>query len=1079
MEVELDDEQREAVEHDGGPLLIVAGPGSGKTMVLTERVRHLVRPGGAKPEEILCLTFTDKAAGEMRKRLELFGMDTSNMDVGTFHAFAKKVLEDNELDTGLNTSGGIIEKAEATVWAINHVDDFGLKTVEVGNNAFGLMRTMMDGISAFAKALLAPDDIDRYVAEAVGAALGKPTHQLAPDDIDRYVAETPPGKDDGQREQLGSLADLSRVYRAYQEFKRDKHVIDYDDMVAEAIRLFEAKRSICNRYRSAYRHILVDELQDNNLAQFRLVKLLADGGNVTGVGDEDQSIYNFQGAYADIFADFERSFKGTKRANLTTNYRSTENIVRVTNDWMRGRAGAASKFLHSAGGQGGDKITVAECGDEQAEAEYVAGRIGGLAGLPSGGKAGTGAGRFCDYKDVAILTRRKIDGEKFEEALAERGIPARYVGSTDLLYDSAVRDLMAHIKVAAMPATSGADITHLMKLHGITERNIARINRAAKARKFGGGSGEGDCVLATVRGEDGGRPRTTQNAEMREFEATLNRLVGAGSGSLPVDKAVYKIMMSISGLYRRAVADNTRQGKKQVRHFNEVYRMAQAYAKLYPDAGLEGFAGHLYQMGEQDDEARYSLASENAVEITTIHQSKGREFKVVFVADASARRLPVAYRARKFDVPEGLSKGRSAGGAAAGDRKKEMHLSEERRLLYVAMTRAKSKLFITRAKSYGENTTESKASVFLGEDELCCESNPRMEVVGYEGSGAGRAIEEPSVAERRTRETQGMAIAAIGGMSLKTAVRHIVELSKIRHREEHGGLGGFDPEEVLAGGRGDAEEGGEGEDEWPGGPEGEGEGLIDADSFEFSASKIDLYKRCPLQFKFRYALHVPGRPGAPLEIGAAVHAVLEKMAKRRANGESTSGEQALDLLERHWRYDGFDSEKRLKEGRDAAAGMIRTFMKWDQEAADRGTEIVGVEQEFKMDMDGLKFVGKMDRVDKGPDGRYVVTDYKTGKTPTKKSEIAHDVQMNLYALAAKSIYGELPDKTMQLFVLKDKEVPNKIDEGTLDKEREAILGMARAILDGKFPANPSYQACHWCDYVQICDDRYPGSEKRR
>ena len=1073
MEVELDDEQRAAVEHDGGPLLIKAGPGSGKTMVLTERVRHLVGCGKAKPEEILCLTFTDKAAGEMRKRLERFGMDTSNMDIGTFHSFAKKVLEDNELDTGLDTSGGIIEKAEATVWAINHVDDFGLKTVEIGNNAFGLMRAMMDGISAFAKALHTPDDIDRC------------------------VDEMSPGEGEDEKEELGNLADLSRVYRAYQEFKRDKRVIDYDDMVAEAIKLFVARPTIRNRYRSAYKHILVDELQDNNLAQFLLVKLLVNGGNITGVGDEDQSIYSFQGAYAGIFTDFEDSFECTQHATLTRNYRSTENIVRVTNDWMRAKAKTGSKVLRSASGQDGEKITVVECDDEQAEAEYVAGRIGKMTGLPSDGPAGTDASKYCDYKDVAILTRRKIDGEKFEEALVERGIPARYIGSTDLLYDSGVRDLMAYIKVAAMPAMSGVDITHLMKLHGITERNIARINRAAKAKKFGGGSGEGDCVLATIRGEDGGRPKTTQNAEMREFEDMLNRLVRAGNGSLPVDRAVYMIMMSISGLYRGAVADSTRQGKKQVQHLNEVYRMAQAYARLYRDEGLKGFAGHLYQMGEQDDEARYSLASENAVEITTIHQSKGREFKVVFVADASARKLPVVYRTRKFDMPEGLpkswdidsetgrlspkgsdmQKGPSGNrGAAVEGRKKATHLDEERRLLYVAMTRAKSKLFIARAKSYGENTTESKPSVFLGEDELCYESNPRMDPVEYEGSGPGAAIEEPSVAERRTREAQGRAIAAIGGMSLKTAVRHIVELSRIRHREEHGSSDGFDPEEVLAGGR-EVAEGEEGQPEWLDDPE--GKGLIDADSFEFSASKIDLYRRCPLQFKFRYALHVPGQPGAPLEIGAAVHAVLEQMARRRANGESTSEEQALDLLKKHWRYDGFDSEKRLREGQDAAANMIRVFMKWDQEAAARGAEIVGVEQEFKMDMDGFKFIGKMDRVDRESNGRYVVTDYKTGKTPTKKSDIVHDVQMNLYALAAKEIYGELPDKTAQLFVLRGKEVSSMIDEKTLAEEKEAILGMARAILGGEFPAKPSYQACHWCDYVQICDERYPGSEKRR
>lgn len=1052
MEVKLDDEQKEAVEYEGGPLLIKAGPGSGKTMVLTERVRHLVGPGKARPEEILCLTFTDKAAGEMRKRLERFGMDTSNMGVGTFHSFAKKVLEDNELDTGLDTGGGVIEKAEAVVWAINHIDDFGLESVEVGNNAFGLMRTMMDGISAFAKALLTPDDIDRYV-----------------DDMS-------PGKSEDEREELGNLADLGRVYRAYQEFKREKRVIDYDDMVAETIRLFEKKPSICRRYRGAYKHILVDELQDNNLAQFHLVKMLADGGNVTGVGDEDQSIYSFQGAYADIFADFESSFVGTQRANLTTNYRSTENIVRATNDWMKKKAGTESKVLHSASGQDGDKITVAECNNEQAEAEYVAERIGELAGLPSSGQTGTGAGKFCDYGDIAILTRRKIDGEKFEEALAERGIPARYIGSTDLLYDPAVRDLMAHVKVAAMPATSGVEITHLMKLRGITERNIARINRAAKARMFGGSSGEGDCVLAVIRGEDGGRPKTTQSAEMRELEDLLNDLVEAGNGSLPVDRAVYKIMMAISGMYRRSVADNTRQGKRQVWRLNEVYHIAQAYAKLYPDAGLEEFVGHLYQMGEQDDEARYSLAAENAVEITTIHQSKGREFKAVFVADVSARKLPVAYRKRKFDVPEGLSNHRGAGGAAAEDRKKEMHLNEERRLLYVAMTRAKSKLFITRAKSYGENTTESKPSAFLGKEELCYESNPHMEVEEYEGSGAGAAIEEPSVAERRTREAQAMAIASIGGMSLKTAVRHIVELSRIKHHKEHGSIDGFDPKEVLVV---DGDGADDGQSDWLDDPEADRQGLIDADSFEFSASKIDLYKRCPLQFKFRYALLVPGRPGAPMDIGASVHAVLEKIAKRRTNGEDTSEEQALDLLKRHWRYTGFDNKKRLKEGWDDAVGMIRAFMEWDQKAADRGVEIVGVEQEFKMDVGGLRFMGKMDRVDKEPGGQYVVTDYKTGKKPTKKSEIGHDVQMNLYALATESVYGKLPARTGQLFVRMGKEVTNEIDAGALAEEKETILGMAKAILDGQFPANPSYAACHWCDYVEICDDRHPGSEKRR
>ena len=1025
----------------------MAGPGSGKTRVLTERIRHLVDAGKAKPEEVLCLTFTEKAAGEMSRRLEAYGMDTAGMDVGTFHSFALRVLEDNELDTGLDMRGGIIEKAEGAVWAINHVDDFGLQSVEVGNNASAVMRSIMDGISSFARDLKTPDDIDRYVEERSR------------------------GRDEEDKEELQGLADLSRVYRKYQEFKRKTRVVDYDDLVAEAVRLFSTKPSIRRRYRDKYKHVLVDELQDNNAAQFRLAKLLAEEGNITAVGDEDQAIYSFQGAYRGIFADFRSTFEGTREARLTTNYRSSENIVRVTNDWMAGSGGADSKTLRSASGKDGEKITVAECDDDLGEARYVAEKIAEIAGAPPGG--GTGRDGGVRYMDIAILTRRRIDGEKFEEALAERGIPAKYIGSTDLLYAPAVRDLIAHIKAAAEPATSGAEITHLMKLHGITERNIARINRTAKSRMLGGNGG-GDCVLATVRDERGhGRPRTSQEGEMGEFKEKLDRLVGIGRGSMPVDRAVYKILMSLSGLYRRAVLDDTRQGRTQLWQLNEIYRIAGAYARLYDGATLSGFVEHLYQMGEQEGESRESLAAENAVEITTIHQSKGREFDTVFVADVSARKLPVAYRRRRFDVPEGMSPGDGEGDGGE-EKKKERHREEERRLLYVAMTRAKSRLFITYAKKYGGNTGESKPSAFLGDGEIDSKGNPRIATESYRGGGAKEAAEEPGVVERLTRDVQAKAIAAVGSMSLKTAVQRVVELSKIKHYANHNTLDGFDPRAVLA--IDDEGEDGQGE-----GIDADLEGsrpmLIDAESIKFSSSKIEMYKKCPLKFKFCYALQVPGKPSGPADVGSAVHAVLEKIAKRRMNGETTSEEQALELLERGWRYANFDSKKNADEYRAKAARMIRTFLEWDAMAAERGSSIAGAEREFELEMDGLKFTGKMDRVDKEPDGRYVVIDYKTGKS--RKLKVSEDVQMNLYALAAKDIYGELPAKAMQLFVLDGKEASGKVDAEAVARERASILDSARAILGGQFPAKPDYMMCGWCDYWDICDERHPRSQKRR
>lgn len=1046
MKITLDPDQKRAVEHDGGPLLVVAGPGSGKTRVLTERVRHLVKQGKAKPEEILCLTFTDKASTEMSRRLEEHGMDVSNMDIGTFHSFGRKVLSDNELETGLDIHGGVLEKTESIVWAINHIDDFGLQSVRVGNNALTIMRGIMDGISSFAKALYTADKIDEYVTEKAG------------------------GADEVEKENLLALSDLSRVYHAYQEFKRKMHVIDYDDMVCEAINLFKAKPSICRRYQSKYKHILVDELQDNNFAQFKLVRMLTDGGNVTGVGDGDQSIYSFQGAYRGIFDEFIGAFEGTKVVPLHTNYRSTENIVRLTNDWMKDKAGAFSEHLHSARDAGGEKIVVVKCDTDLGEAEYVAKKIAEIEGLPYEGQA---SGKKGNYKEVAILTRRKIDGDKFEIALAERGIPVKYVGSTDLLYTPIVRDLMAHVKIAAEPSTSGAEITQLMKMHGITEKNIARINREAKRsmykdKKVGGGGG--DYVLVTIKGEDGyKRPRTTQEGELCELEAKIDKLTDIGRGAMPIDQAIHKIMMSVSGLYKKAIQDNSKHGKTQQWQLNEVYRIAREHARLYKKSTLSEFIKYMYQMGEQEGESRDSLDAENAVEITTIHQSKGREFKVVFVVDAAKNKLPVTYRSKKFEVPDEMSKDCDKDG---GMDKKIMHKNEERRLLYVAMTRAKDKLFITFPEKYKENVKKSKPSDFLTEDELDYTNNSLIIFERYPGGGSGVPAEKPSIIERLTREKQEQAITAIGGLNLNTAVQRIVDLSKINYFEKHQKLNGFNAEEVLDIG------GDENKSDMDHELEGSREKLVDSDSFEFSASMIEAYERCPLLFNFQYVLEVPHQTSNAMYKGTAVHEVLEKIGERRMHGEETSEEEAAKLLEMHWADEIFDSKKISDEYKKDASEMISAVIKRDN-ASEGDSTIVGVEKKFKVKLDeGLTFFGKIDRIDKMSDGNYTVIDYKTGR-PKDVKKIAENVQMNMYALGAESIYCKIPTKAMQLYVPDCKEVAFKVKAEQINKQRNRIVGLARAALQSEFSPTPSAKACNGCSYLDICDHRHPGSEKRR
>ena len=304
MAFALNIEQQNGVTHSGRPLLIVAGPGSGKTRVIIERILHLIKQG-LKPSEILCLTFSEKAAEEMKQRLEK-SIDISDMQISTFHSFARDLLEDNVLVSGIGISAGVMSRASQLVWGLKNIDTFGLQYIEIGNNAVEIIESIIDGISTFKDELVSHEELARYVEKKLEQEL-----------------------DDEQRTFLLKLGDMARVYEKYQEFQRSKGIIDFDDMIVEAVKLLKRRPDIAKKYRERFNHIFIDEFQDNNFAQLELVKLISGKDNVTAVGDDDQCIYRFQGAYLTNFKDFSTHFKNTAIITLNQNYRSSKNIVNL------------------------------------------------------------------------------------------------------------------------------------------------------------------------------------------------------------------------------------------------------------------------------------------------------------------------------------------------------------------------------------------------------------------------------------------------------------------------------------------------------------------------------------------------------------------------------------------------------------------------------------------------------------------------------------------------------------------------------------------------------------------------------
>jgi ATP-dependent DNA helicase UvrD/PcrA len=1021
MSINLNYEQKQAVTHTGSPLLVIAGPGSGKTRVIIERVMYLIR-SGIKPSEILCLTFSEKAAEEMKQRLEKL-VDITEMEISTFHSFAMEVLDDNVLDSGIGMSSGVIKRSAQLVWGLKHIDDFKLEHLEIGNNAVELIESIIEGISTFKDELISPEELQEY--------------------IDAKLQKEIP---DEEKDFFLKLSDLCKVYFKYQKFQRSKAVIDFDDMVVQTVELFKRKLNVLTKYQKRFRHILVDEFQDNNFAQLELVKMMAKNGNITVVGDDDQSIYRFQGAYLTNFQDFQSSFPKTTIVTLNRNYRSPQNIVNLASQLLEGVPERHPKKLKSEHEEG-NQITITECSHESAEVEYVVKTINELVGKSINRRDGTNDP--LTYQDFVILSRRKMEGKKFAKALKSHGLPVTFIGESNIFSAPVIRDMMAYLLIANSPTTSGIEITRLMKNHGITEQNIAFINHTAKRNAYDDPT-DIDFVFETMKNCDG--LQITQKDEVKELVEQIKKIIRLESTST-ISDIVYKIMMSVTDLYKRAIQSNTPENRRNQLLLKEIYNISLEYESLNPQGTLDDFINYLSLMGKFDLELKEGSELDNSIQVTTIHQSKGKEFPVVFIVDVSTNKLPLRYQAKTFYVPNDLSKG-----IKRQEDEKELYMQEERRLFYVAITRAQNLLFMTYAKKYGQNIRETKPSKFL--EELKFNKNPIINFIQFAGSNGETLLQEEERLEKIKQQLQEKAVRSLNQMHLKSAIQRIIELAKVKHFEENGSMNNFNPADVLK------------VDDADGNFEAEIQGkkipLFNKADLRLSASKIVTYQDCPLKFKFENILGVPTPPRTYFDIGTSIHSVAEHLTELQKDGTELTEELALEILSKEWNSNAFQSETHENQAKEKAKEMVKTYLRWIKENPNTP---IAVEQRFTIEIGGIPFNGFIDRIEKTPDGEFEVVDFKTGSVYENNKSIKENPQMNIYALGTQKIYGKLPKRASLFYLKHDKIVSNEIEKENVERTRKVIEENVKAILNEEFKATPSYQVCRNCGFWNICDQK--------
>ncbi len=647
---DLNDPQREAVLHTEGPLLVIAGAGSGKTRVLTRRVAHLIGAIGVQPNEILAITFTNKAAAEMRERLEeLLGPTARAVWILTFHAACGRILRREAERLGYKQNFTIYDTADQ----LRVVKDC-LEELEIDPKRFPA-RAILTQISNAKNQLISPEE---NLARVAG-----------------FYDQT-----------------IARVYEAYQKRLFVSNAVDFDDMLTLVVEILERFPDAKERWTKAFRYILVDEYQDTNHAQYRLLQLLATRHrNVCVVGDPDQSIYAFRGADIRNILEFERDFGETRVIPLEQNYRSTNTILRASNALIANNRERKEKRLWSELGEG-DPIRVVEVEDEHTEARYVAGEIARL--IDEG----------TSLSEIAIFYRTNAQSRVIEDTLVRQGIQYQVIGGSRFYERLEVRDAIAYLQAIDNPA-DGISLARIANRprRAIGDTTLQRLQSHAATL----GSTLWDAMADAEAAGLGAAARRAVDG----FHTLMLSLFSAAQGSeIP---ELLETVLQRSGYLEALEAERTVEARGRIENLQELVGVAQEYQAQTEGATLSGFLQEISLYNDQD--ALDTSERAGQVTLMTLHNAKGLEYRAVFIIGLEEGIFP---HSRSIE---------------------EQDIEEERRLAYVGITRAMERLTLTHAATrtlYGTRAY-NLASRFLDELPAADVERERLRRNTWDTAGSG------------------------------------------------------------------------------------------------------------------------------------------------------------------------------------------------------------------------------------------------------------------------------------------------------------------------------------------------------
>jgi DNA helicase-2/ATP-dependent DNA helicase PcrA len=660
-ERQLNKEQKAAVRFGEGPLLIIAGAGTGKTTVVTERIKYLIASGKAKPQEILALTFTEKASREMETRVDIaLPYGVTQMWISTFHAFCDRVLRAEAINIGIDPGYKLMTEAETIMFFRKNIFKFDLKYFRPLGNPTKFITGMMNHFSRLKDEDVTPQEYAKWAT--------------------KVKFET--------KEENDKYMELAHAFRVYEELKVKEGVADYSDLISQTLQIFRTRPAILRRYQQQFKYVLIDEFQDTNFAQNELAVLLAGKRkNITVVGDDDQAIYRWRGAAISNIIQFRKTFPKARIVVLTKNYRSTKEILDRSYDIIQHNnpdrlevAETIDKKLESMRRVNGTPIEVLYADRVENEGDLVVKKIKEL--------------KTKTWSDIAILVRANNHAEPFVRALARAGIPYQFLGPGQLFRQPEVKDLIAYLKVLYNFEDNVAMYRVLtMDLFAIAPRDVAVICNYAK--KYGVSLFEACEELKTIK-------------KVQDIVSLIHKHLGLIKKETAGQILYY--FLEDTGLLKQLTSYKSAKEEKVAENIAKFFNKLKSYEVEHDDAGVFTVVDWIdlsMTLGESPLAADIDWSENNAVNILTVHSAKGLEFDVVFLVNLVNARFPTTERKDQIPIPDALVKEILPTG--------DYHEEEERRLFYVGMTRARDFLFFTGAKYYGEGKREKKLSPFIAE----------------------------------------------------------------------------------------------------------------------------------------------------------------------------------------------------------------------------------------------------------------------------------------------------------------------------------------------------------------------------